>query len=37
MARKERHVTPNEEKGGWDSKRENAEEYQSTLIRRKKQ
>lgn len=25
MARKERHVVPNTEKGGWDSKRENAE------------
>lgn len=25
MPRKERHVVPNAEKGGWDSKRENAE------------
>ncbi len=25
MVRKERHVVPNAEKGGWDSKRENAE------------
>lgn len=25
MARKERHVVPNSEKGGWDSKRENAQ------------
>lgn len=25
MARKERHVVPNTGKGGWDSKRENAE------------
>jgi hypothetical protein len=25
MNRKERHVIPNPEKGGWDSKRENAE------------
>jgi len=25
MPRKERHVVPNSEKGGWDSKRENAE------------
>jgi hypothetical protein len=25
MARKERHIVPNSERGGWDSKRENAE------------
>ena len=25
MPRKERHVVPNSDKGGWDSKRENAE------------
>ena len=25
MKRKERHVVPNSDKGGWDSKRENAE------------
>lgn len=25
MARKERHVVPNSDRGGWDSKRENAE------------
>jgi len=25
MARKERHVVPKSDKGGWDSKRENAE------------
>lgn len=25
MPRKERHVVPNSERGGWDSQRENAE------------
>ena len=25
MSRKERHIVPNSERGGWDSKRENAE------------
>ena len=37
MARKERHVVPNSEKGGWDSKRENAERASKHFETKKKQ
>lgn len=36
MLRKERHVVPNSEKGGWDSKRENANNHPSILTLKKK-
>jgi 5-methylcytosine-specific restriction endonuclease McrA len=36
MPRKERHVVPNSEKGGWDSKRENAERASKHFDTKKK-
>lgn len=37
MPRKEIHVVPNPDRGGWDSKRENAEKLLSILILKKNQ